>query len=168
MRRLHVLLASFVIATLLIAVASGASAAPSHANYSYGALFVSPSLQKSFFASQSQGDWAIQGASAQCRSAATDCKPGVWVQNGYAAFAMDKNGAWGTGWGRTESIAVQYAKTGCQSLGGVTCDAIVQSYRTRKFYSSMGTRGGIPYIPPSLTEALPPAATGLGVGGSTD
>jgi serine/threonine-protein kinase len=166
MRRLHVLLASVVIATLLIAVASGASAAPSTANYNHGALFVSPSLHNSYFASQSRGNWAVQAASAQCQRAATDCKPGVWVLNGYAAFAMDTNGAWGTGWGHTASGAVQGAQTGCRTVGGLTCNAIVRSYRTTRYNPDQATHGGIPGVPPPLTEALPPAVTGLGGAGT--
>jgi hypothetical protein len=79
---------------------------------------------------------------------------------------MDANGAWGTGWGHTSSIAVQGAKTGCRTVGGVTCDAIVQTYRTTHLFPSQPTSGGIPYIPPAVTQALPPAATGLGVGGT--
>jgi len=119
MRGLYVLLASVVIATLLIAVASGASAAPSHRNLNYGALMVSPSLQSSYFASQSMRDWAIQGASAKCQRAATDCAPGVWVKNGYAAFVMDTTGAWGTGWGHTSSIAGQSTLRQAAKLSGV-------------------------------------------------
>jgi hypothetical protein len=165
-RRLYVLLASVVIATLLVAVASGASAAPSHRNLNYGALMVSPSLQDSYWASQSRRSWSIQGATHKCREVATDCAPGVWVKNGYAAFAMDTTGAWGTGWGHTSSIAVEYAKTGCRTVGGVTCDAIVRTYRTTRYHPDSGTSGGIPYIPPAVTEALPPAATGLGGGGN--
>jgi uncharacterized protein DUF4189 len=163
MRRLYVLLASVVMATLLIAVASGASAVPGPYK-SKGALYFSPSLQSSYFVSASRLNWAIQGARYQCQQAATDCAPGVWVVNGYAAFAVDTTGAMGTGWGHTSSIAKQYAKTSCQTVGGVTCDAIVRSYRTTRYNPDNQTHGGIPGVPPPLTEALPPAVTGSGVG----
>jgi|SRR5215203_3298002 len=163
MRRLHVLLASFVIATLLLAVASGASAAPGPYKND-GALYFSPSLQSSYFVSATHVHWANQGAHYKCQQAATDCKPGVWVTNGYAAFAVDPNGAMGTSWGHTSSLAVQGAKTSCQTFGGVTCDAIVRWYRTIKYSPESPTYGGIPSVPRPLTEALPPAVTGLGMG----
>ena len=102
MRRLYVLLASVVIAALLLAVASGASAAPMHRPPYYGALLVSPSLQDSYWASAGTKDRAVELAlHRECRIVATDCTPGVWVRNGYAAFAMDPARAWGTGWGHT-------------------------------------------------------------------
>jgi hypothetical protein len=88
------------------------------------------------------------------------------VRNGYAAFAMDATSVWGTGWGHTSSIAVQYAQTGCRTVGGLTCNAIVQTYKTRYYKPALPTTGGIPDIPPLVTQALPPAATGLGVSGT--
>jgi hypothetical protein len=166
MRRLYVLLASVVIATLLLAVASGASAAPIHQPSYYGALLVSPSLQASYWASAGTKDRAVELAlHRECRIVATDCTPGVWVRNGYAAFAMDPAHAWGTGWGHTEPQAVQAALTTCQTFGGVACNTILQTHRTGLYSPSGSTSGGIPYIPPPLTEALPPTATGSGVGG---
>jgi hypothetical protein len=169
MRRLYVLLASVVIATLLAASAASGVGKPGNPGPSprYGALIVSPSLQKTYWSSSVISEnWAVKYANDKCRREATDCTPGVWVKNGYAAFAMSRNGAWGTGWGHTESTAVHYAKTGCQTVGGVSCDAILQTYMTA-FYRPLGsTTGGIPYIPPSVTEALPPATTGVGVGGT--
>jgi hypothetical protein len=93
MRRLYVLLlASVVMATLLIAVASGASAVPGPYK-SKGALYYSPSLQSSYFVSASRLNWALEGARYQCQQAANDCAPGVWVVNGYAAIAVDTTGA---------------------------------------------------------------------------
>jgi|SRR3954454_21670597 hypothetical protein len=164
MRRLHILLASVVIATLLLAVESTASAGPPPPKV-YGSLWVSPSLQTSYWGTGSQLDYANRQAYARCLSAATDCKPGVWVRNGYAAFAMDPARAWGTGWGHTELEAVQAARTTCQTFGGVACDTILQTYRTAFYSTSASTTVAIPYIPPSLTEALSPTATGSGVGG---
>jgi hypothetical protein len=181
MSRLYVLLASVVIATLLLAVASGASAGkpgsppgaplvgkpkPTPPKY-YGALVVSPSVgPRSYWASNSSLDLAIRNATNECRRVATYCRAGVWVKNGYAAFAMDANGAWGTGWGSSEARAVLEAKIACQFWGGdVACDDGVQTYRTTSYSSSVTTSGGIPYIPPPVTGALPPAATGTGVGG---
>jgi Domain of unknown function (DUF4189) len=166
MRRLYVLLASVVMATLLLAVASGASAVPAPAPKNKGALYISPSLQSSYFVSASRLNWALEGARYQCQQAANDCAPGVWVVNGYAAFVVDTTGAWGTGWGHTASIAGQHARTTCQTFGGVTCNAIRRSYRTTRYNPDSATHGGIPGVPPPVTQALPPAATGSGVGGT--
>ena len=165
MRRLHVLLASVVIATLLLAVASAASAGPPPPTV-YGSLWISPSLQTSYWGTGSKLEYANRQAYARCLSAATDCARGVWVQNGYAAYAVDASGVWGTGWGHTGSLAVQGAQTTCQTFGGMTCNAMVQTYRTTHYFPDGQTRGGIPGIPPPLTEALPPAATGLGSAGT--
>jgi Domain of unknown function (DUF4189) len=174
MRRLYILLASVVIATLLCAVASGASAAPgtgggpNKPRLSYGALVVSPSPGPRTFwhSTTTSQDSAVRFATSKCRSAATYCRAGVWVKNGYAAFALDANGAWGTGWGASEARAVLEAKISCQFWGGVACDYRVEPYKTITYYSSLPTSGGIPYIPPPVTNALPPAATGSGVGGT--
>jgi hypothetical protein len=166
MRRLCILLASVVIATLFCgAVASGASAVPGPYK-SKGALYYSPSLQNSYFVSASRLNWALEGARYKCQQAANDCAPGVWVVNGYAAIAVDTTGAWGTGWGHTSSEARQHARTTCQTFGGVTCDAIRLSYRTTRYNPDSATHGGIPGVPQPVTGALPPAATGLGVGGT--
>jgi len=165
MRRLCVLLASVVIAALLCAVvASEASAPPAPGPKTKGALYFSPSLQSSYFVSTSRLNWALEGARYQCQQAATDCKPGVWVVNGYAAFAVDTTGAIGTGWGHTGSEARQGAQSSCQTVGGVTCNAIVRSYRTTHYYPNSATHCGIPGVPPQVTDALPPAVTGIGVG----
>ena len=76
MRRLCILLASVVIATLFCgAVASGASAVPGPYK-SKGALYYSPSLQSSYFVSASRLNWALEGARYKCQQAANDCAPG--------------------------------------------------------------------------------------------
>src|SRR5215213_11206462 len=113
MRRLYVPLLSIMavmIATLLIAAATGASAAEDQdqsgpnqsgpAQEIYGALWVSPSLGSSYFVSARELSAAIERAGSKCEREATDCVPGVWVKNGYVSFAMDVTGAWGTGWGK--------------------------------------------------------------------
>jgi Domain of unknown function (DUF4189) len=167
MRRLYILLASVLIATLLCgAVASEAWAPPAPRPKTKGALYFSPSLVSSYFVSTSHLGWAIQGARYQCQQVASDCRPGVWVVNGYAALAVDTTGAWGTGWGHTVSEARQGAQTSCRNFGGVTCNAIVRSYRTTHYYPDRATYGGIPGVSPAVTEALPPAVTGIGVGGT--
>jgi hypothetical protein len=172
MRRLYVLLASVMIATLLFAVASGTSAGKPGPGTPlpryHGALVVSRSPDpRPHWYSSSSLDYAVQRATNECRSVSTYCRAGVWVKNGYAGFAMDASGAWGSGWGNTEQRAVLEAKISCQIWGGdVACDDGVQTFRTGSYSSSNPTSGGIPYIPPPVTGALPPAATGTGVGGS--
>jgi Domain of unknown function (DUF4189) len=164
MRRLYVLLASVVIATLFCgAVASEASAKPGPKTK--GALYFSPSLQSSYFASASAPlGLVVQGARNKCQQAATDCRGGVWVVNGYAAFVVSANGAMGTGWGHTASGARQGAETSCRNFGGVTCNALVRLYRTIDYNPDNATHGGIPGVSPQVTDALPPAVTGVGVG----
>jgi Domain of unknown function (DUF4189) len=176
MRRLYVPLVSVMsvmIATLLIAAASGASAAEdqddqndqNHQNHQdqlgpstggiYGAMWVSPSLGDSYFASARDLSAAIEQAGSECERAATDCAPGVWVKNGYASFAMDVTGAWGTGWGKYASSANTAAVAACEANGGVAC-TVLETRKTTS-YNSLGlAEGGI----------LPAGAAGSGGGGS--
>jgi hypothetical protein len=160
MRRLYVLLVSVVIATLLITATTGASAADDQRDPRpkiYGALWVSPSLASSYFAT-ARGDLsaAIQRASSECRGAATDCAPGVWVKNGYVSFAMDITGAWGTGWGKYAPSAHAAAVATCEGFGGVAC-TVLQTKRTPS-YNRLGlTEGGI---------IQPVAGSGAGGGGA--
>jgi hypothetical protein len=160
MRRLYVPLVSVMtvmIATLLIVAATGASASEdeddeNHQNHQdqlgprtegiYGAMWVSPSLGNSYFASASDLSTAIEEASFECEQAATDCTPGVWVKNGYAAFAMDVTGAWGTGWGKYGSSANTAAVAACEANGGVAC-TVLETRKTFQ-YNSLGlAEGGI-------------------------
>lgn len=157
MRRLYVPLVSVMtvmIATLLIAAATGASASEDQDDQNhqdqlgprtegiYGAMWVSPSLGDSYFASARDLSTAIEEASFECEQAATDCTPGVWVKNGYAAFAMDVTGAWGTGWGKYGSSANTAAVEACEANGGVAC-TVLETRKTFK-YNSLGlAEGGI-------------------------
>ena len=147
MRRLYALLVSVMIAALLIVAATGASAAEDGVGPRpeiYGALWVSPSLGSSYFASARDLSAAIQRAGSQCQRAATDCAAGVWVKNGYASFAMDVTGAWGTGWGKYAPSANAAAVANCEGFGGVACD-VLQTERTAS-YNRLGlTEGG--FIP---------------------
>jgi uncharacterized protein DUF4189 len=165
MRRLYVLLASVMMATLFIAAATGASAAEhqnhqdqlgpdpetEHQNHQdqlgtsteiYGAIWVSPSLQSSYFASARDLSVAIERASSECEREATDCAPGVWVKNGYASFSVDVSGAWGTGWGKYASSAEAAAVAACEAGGGVAC-SVLQTKRTASYNPLSLTEGGI-------------------------
>src|SRR5215211_2890921 len=167
MRRLYVPLLSVMavmIATLLIAAATGASAAEDQeqsgpnqsgpAQEIYGALWVSPSLGNSYFVSARELSAAIERAGSKCEREATDCVPGVWVKNGYVSFAMDVTGAWGTGWGKYAPSANAAAVSDCEFNGGVAC-SVFQTEKTASYNPSGRTEGGIL-----------PAASGWGGGGS--
>lgn len=168
MRRLYVPLLSVMavmMATLLIAAATGASAAedqdqsgPNQSGHNqeiYGALWVSPSLGSSYFVSARDLSAAIERAGSKCEREATDCVPGVWVKNGYVSFAMDVTGAWGTGWGKYASSANTAAVAACETNGGVAC-SVLQTERTAS-YNSLGlTEGG--FVP----AAAGSGASGLG------
>jgi hypothetical protein len=105
-------------------------------------MWVSPSLGSSYFASARDLSAAIERASSKCeREEATDCAPGVWVKNGYASFAIDVTGAWGTGWGKYASSANTAAVAACEARGGVACTDLLQTEKTAS-YNSLGlTRG---------------------------
>ena len=167
-RRLYVPLVcvmTAMMATLLIAAAAGASAAEDQNQHGpnqhgtnleriYGAMWVSPSLGDSYFASARDLSAAVERAGSECERAATDCAQGVWVKNGFASLAMDVSGAWGTGWGKYEASANTAAVAACKAHGGVGC-SVLQTERTA-FYNQSGlTEGGIL-----------PASAGSGAGGS--
>jgi hypothetical protein len=161
MRRLYVPLVSVMtvmIATLLIAAATRASAAEDQrgprTERIYGAMWVSPSLGDSYFTSARDLSAAIERAGSECERVATDCAPGVWVKNGYASFAMDVTGAWGTGWGKYAPSANAAAVADCEFNGGVAC-SVLQTEKTASYNPSGRTEGGIL-----------PAAAGWGGGGS--
>ena len=149
MRRLYVMLVSVMsvmIATLLIAAATGAAAAQDQRGPTteriYGAQWVSPSLGSSYFVSARDLSAAIERAGSECERAATDCAPGVWVKNGYASFAMDVTGAWGTGWGKYKPSANAAAVADCEFNGGMAC-SVLQTNKTAS-YNTLGlTEGGI-------------------------
>jgi hypothetical protein len=155
MRRLYILLASVMIATLLIAVASsaGASAAPRQQPETFAALWASTSLQNSYpgFATNLSDANAyaynrcLRAGNANPEEYQDDCAPGVWVENGYMAFAMDVSAnTWGTGWGHTRGRALREARNVCRQEGGTTCDDITHVYRTRAYDPNQPTDGGIP------------------------
>ena len=161
MRRLYVMLVSVMsvmIAGLLIAAETGAAAAQDQRGPSteriYGAQWVSPSLGSSYFVSARDLSAAIERAGSKCERAATDCAPGVWVNNGYASFAIDVTGAWGTGWGKYEPSANAAAVADCEYNGGVACK-VLRTEKTASYNPSGRTEGG-----------FLPAASGWGGGGS--
>jgi Domain of unknown function (DUF4189) len=160
-----------MIATLFIAAAvgAGASAAQDRDNQkelnrmrptkykAYGAQWVSPSLQDSYFATARDLSTAIERASIKCDKEATDCQPGVWVKNGYASFAVDVTGAWGTGWGKYQSSANTAAVEECKFNQGLACE--IEDSRRTASYNPMGqTQGGL--LP---TQGGPGGGAGPGI-----
>jgi len=107
----------------------------------YGAQWVSPSLQDSFFATGTDLSSSIERAAKKCERAASDCAPGVWVKNGYASFAVDVSGAWGTGWGKYQAEADREAMAACEFSGGLACE-IEDSRRTGSYNPVSLTEGG--------------------------
>jgi Domain of unknown function (DUF4189) len=160
-----------MIATLFIAAAvgAGASAAQDRDNQkelnqmrptkykAYGAQWVSPSLQDSYFATARDLSTAIERASIKCDKEASDCQPGVWVKNGYASFAVDVTGAWGTGWGKYQSSANTAAVEECKFNQGLACE--IEDSRRTASYNPMGqTQGGL--LP---TQGGPGGGAGPGI-----
>jgi uncharacterized protein DUF4189 len=108
----------------------------------YGAQWISPTLQDSYFATGKDLSSSIERAAEKCSEVATDCQPGVWVKNGWASFAVDVSGAWGTGWGRYLSSANTAAVFACESRGGLACE-IEDSRRTGSYNPTSLTEGGL-------------------------
>jgi hypothetical protein len=151
MKRLYVLLVSVVIAVLLIAAATAASAAPAQHQGEkvrplplyYGALYVSPSMLTSYWggSATTQSKALTQARNTCVGMAANDCRRGVWVRNGFAAFARAANGAWGTGWGSTAALANEAAVATCRSGGGGAC-SVTGTNRTLRYNPNSPTTGG--------------------------
>ena len=91
----------------------------------FGVLWVSKSLEASFPGIASNRSSVERYAHNRCLREGRgnpeykkDCKRGVWVHNGFMAFAMDKTRAWGTGWDHTRAAASSLAKRICRKHGG--------------------------------------------------
>jgi Domain of unknown function (DUF4189) len=162
MRRVYILLASAVIATTFIAVASstGASATPTQQGEQFGAMAFAPSLSSIGngvdveFASRKGA--AKRAALADCQARGVshsnyygqDCQGAVWVRNGWAAVAWEKEPsappykvAWGSGWGPTSDIAIFHANELCQQYAGAACPNH-SAHLTPNFDPNKPTKGG--------------------------
>ena len=124
MRRLSVLLLACVamaLTLIAIIVVPGASAA-SKPQY-YGALYigdVSQGESKLYWKTRTSKASAKQAALNTCQQkGATNCQLGVWVYNGWAAFAQGQSpgpvSPWWANWDRTDQGASQAALTACQA-----------------------------------------------------
>jgi hypothetical protein len=147
MRRIIAMLA--VMALMMVAaVASGAAAAPQ--NKDYGALWTSESLRDAYVGFATNKSTAIGHAHDRCLRAGNtnpeyknDCARGVWVHNGWIAWASARDGSWGTGWGPTKQDAAYWAKKTCRKKAhGGNCKASLEAHKTRAFDPNKPTTGG--------------------------
>jgi Domain of unknown function (DUF4189) len=109
------------------------------------------------------GSWSGYGASKKtakhnallkCRENAPqftgfahDCRPAVWVYNGWVAVAYEKtkekpykNLAWGSGWGETKAAAQYQARRSCRGAAQERC--VVREVRHTPHTGQLKTRGG--------------------------
>src|ERR687891_115894 len=94
MRRLYILIAAVVVASTLLALTMSSAGAKSGR---YGAMVASPSLIGSWSGYGTSKKGAKHDALLKCRQNgprfsrfAHDCKPAVWVYNGFVAVAYEK------------------------------------------------------------------------------
>ena len=169
MRRLYMLLASAVIATILIAVAAGVASAgdPFLDGGDYGALAVSSSLGHAYTGSATSVTTAKKVAYNKCHEAAKtashylkDCQGAVWVRNGWVAVALeppldpqeiqqghvdpDYREVWGGGWAKTSNAAQSKALNSCYAKNPVseTCK-VEKSVATQKPLEEKKFDGGV-------------------------
>ena len=96
MRRLYILIAAVVVASTLLALTMSSAGAKSGR---YGAMVASPSLIGSWSGYGTSKKGAKHEALLKCRQNAPrfrgfahDCRPAVWVYNGFVALAYE--GTW--------------------------------------------------------------------------
>src|ERR671910_3248838 len=116
MGRLYILMAAVLVASTLLALTMSSAGAKSGMTKRYGALVASPSLIGSWSGYGASKKGAKHDALLKCRQNgprfrgfAHDCRPAVWVYNGFVAVAYEKtkekpykNMAGGPGWGEKE------------------------------------------------------------------
>src|SRR5215211_2166142 len=154
MRRLYLLMAAVLVATTLVAVTMSSAAAKSAVTKRYGAMVASPSLIASWSGYGASKKRAKHDALLKCRQNgprftgfAHDCRPAVWVYNGFMAVAYAKtkekpynNLAWGSGWGQTKADAEYQARRSCRGAAQETC--VVREVRHTLHTGQLKTRGG--------------------------
>jgi hypothetical protein len=155
MRRLYILMTAVVVASTLLALTmSSAGAKKSAVTKRYGAMVASPSLIASWSGYGTTKKTAKHNALSKCeqngarfRGFANDCKPAVWVYNGFVALAYEKtrekpykNLGWGSGWGATKAEAKYQARRSCRGAAQESC--VVREVRHTPHTSRLKTRGG--------------------------
>ena len=154
MRRLYILMAAVVLASTLVALTMSSAGAKSGVTKRYGAMVASPSLIGSWSGYGDSKKTAKHNALLKCRENAPrfrgfadDCRPAVWVYNGFMALAYEKtkekpykNLAWGSGWGETKAEAKHQARRSCRGAAQEKC--VVREVRHTPHTSQLKTRGG--------------------------
>src|SRR5215211_1243364 len=154
MRRLYILMSAVLVASTLVALTMNSAGAKSGGTKRYGALVASPSLIGSWSGYGDSKKRAKHDALLKCRQNgprfsgfAHDCRPAVWVYNGWVAVAYEKtkekpykNLAWGSGWGQTKADAKYQARRSCRGAAQETC--VVREVRHTLHTSQLKTRGG--------------------------
>jgi Domain of unknown function (DUF4189) len=154
MRRLYVSMAAVLLASTLLAATMSSVAADSGVTKRYGAMVASPSLIGSWSGYGTTKKGAEHEALSKCRQNAPrfggfahDCRPAVWVYNGFMAVAYEKtkekpykNLAWGSGWGQTKADAKYQARRSCRGAARERC--LVREVRHTPHTGRLETRGG--------------------------
>jgi hypothetical protein len=153
-RRLYVLLASAVIATLLIALTMSTLSAQG-VSKRYGAISAVPSLVRGVDGYGATLRQAKRAAIKECRQFAShrrkyagDCQGAVWVRNGWIAIAFERTVeqpysdlAWGSGWGHTKDSARYQARNVCRRYAQEKCE-VKAAYETPARDPSLESKGG--------------------------
>ena len=154
MGRLYVSIPAVLLASILLTLAMSGAGADSGVTKRYGAMVASPSLIGSWSGYGHTKKGAKRAALSKCRQNAprfrgfaNDCRPAVWVYNGFVAVAYEKakeepykNLAWGSGWGETKADAKYQARRSCRGPAQENC--VVREVRHTPHTSQLKTRGG--------------------------
>src|SRR5215203_2755664 len=154
MGRLYILMAAVVVASTLLALTMSSAGAKSGVTKRYGTLVASPSLIGSWSGYGTSKKGAKHNALLKCRQNgprfrgfAHDCRPAVWVYNGFMAVAYEKTKekpykklAWGSGWGESKADAELQARRSCRAAAQESC--VVREVRHTPHTSQLKTRGG--------------------------
>ena len=154
MRHLYISMAAVLLASTLVAVTMSSTGADSEVAKRYGAMVASPSLIGSWSGYGTSKKGAKHAALSKCRQNAPrfrgfahDCRPAVWVYNGFVAVAYEKtkekpykNLAWGSGWGETKADAKYQARRSCRGAAQERC--LVREVRHTPHTGRLETRGG--------------------------
>jgi Domain of unknown function (DUF4189) len=151
MRRMYILIAAVLVANTFVALTMSSAGAKSGR---YGAMVASPSLIGSWSGYGTSKKGAKHAALLKCRQNAPrfrgfahDCRPAVWVYNGWVALAYEKTKekpykilAWGSGWGETKADAKYQARRSCRGAAQEKC--VVREVCHTPHTDQLKTRGG--------------------------
>jgi hypothetical protein len=154
MRRLFILLAGALIASMLAALTVGSATAKKGHTQHYAAIAVSPSTVSQWFGYGNNKYRAKQNAYVHCQRSAQqfngytgDCQGAVWVRNGWVAAAYEKTKeepykklSWGSGWGPNKGDAMYQARRTCRHYAQENC--VVQDVRKSPQSNGQSTIGG--------------------------